>query len=189
MKSQEVSRAHSTRKRKERTQTYEKLHPQYIVGFIDGEGCFSIGIFKDKTMRLNINVRPELEIELRADDREILERIRYTLGCGYVFDCNYDRYGWYPHVKYKVSKLDDLVNIVIPFLDKYPPQANKANVYKLFKKVVYKKINKEHLTEQGIDEIRKIREEARKYMKKQSLGAARIRENRLSSGVGRKKRS
>jgi hypothetical protein len=69
-----VSRAHSTHKGKERIQSIKKLHPQYVAGFIDGEGSFSVSIYKDETMRNKIFVRPEFEIELRVDDREILKR-------------------------------------------------------------------------------------------------------------------
>ena len=91
----EVSRAHSriVTKRswrnpklraplsKEQIQA-EKLHPQYIAGFIDGEGSFSVSVGKHRTLRRGFEVRPEFEIELRADDREILERILVTLNCG-----------------------------------------------------------------------------------------------------------
>lgn len=51
----------------------EKLHPRYVVGFIDGEGSFSVSINKHKTLKSGIEVKAEFEIELRADDREILE--------------------------------------------------------------------------------------------------------------------
>jgi hypothetical protein len=43
-----------------------------VVGFIDGEGSFSVSINKHKTLKRGIEVRSEFEIELRADDREIL---------------------------------------------------------------------------------------------------------------------
>src|SRR3989344_4209289 len=51
----------------------EKLNPHYVVGFIDGEGSFSISIGKHKTTKSGFDVRPEFEIELRKDDQEILE--------------------------------------------------------------------------------------------------------------------
>lgn len=54
MRSQEVSSAHSTlslSKGKEQTQSTKLLHPQYVVGFIDGEGSFSVSIYHDKTMK------------------------------------------------------------------------------------------------------------------------------------------
>ncbi len=185
MQLQEVSRAHSTHKGKERIQSIKKLHPQYLAGFIDGEGSFSVSIYKDEKMRNKIFVRPEFEIELRADDREILQRIQKTLGCGKIYECNYERYGWYPHVKYKVSRLDEISEILIPFFEKWPLQAKKAKVFKHFKRIIRKRINGEHLTERGVEEIIKLRDKIRVLGKKHRLETARIRENRSSSGVGR----
>jgi len=34
-----------------------KLHPNYIVGLIDGEGCFNISITKNPRMSAGYNVR------------------------------------------------------------------------------------------------------------------------------------
>ena len=48
-----------------------KLHPQYLVGLVDGEGCFSISFNNHHSNRL-VEVRLLFEIELREDDKEIL---------------------------------------------------------------------------------------------------------------------
>ncbi len=117
---QEVSRVRSTNRKdarfnpklqlpigKEQIQR-KKLHPQYIAGFIDGEGSFSVSIGKHKTLRRGFEVRPEFEIELRKDDQEILERNLVTIGIGKIYDCSYERYGWYPHAKYKITSIWDL---------------------------------------------------------------------------------
>ena len=106
MRTQEVSRVHSTRKGKGRIQLVKKLNPHYVTGFVDGEGSFWVSIYRDECMKNKIFVRAEFSIELRYDDREILERIKKTLGCGKIYECNYERYGWHPHVKYKVSRFE-----------------------------------------------------------------------------------
>jgi len=135
---QEVSRPHSTKRRpydrnpncaapigKEETQALP-LSGGYVAGFIDGEESFYVGISKHKTTRSGIEIRPQFSIELRADDRHILERIMVTIGCGKVYDCSYDRYGWFPHAKYKISSVQQIAEYLIPFLDKHPLQAKKA---------------------------------------------------------------
>lgn len=76
----EVSRVHSTPRKpfernfklgvplgKEQIQA-DKLNPFYIAGFIDGEGSFSVSLGRHKTLKRGIEIRPEFEIELRADD-------------------------------------------------------------------------------------------------------------------------
>jgi len=88
MQPQEVSRAHSTRKGKERIHSVKTLHPQYVAGFVDGEGSFWVCLAKDKRND-KIFPRAEFSIELRADDKEILGRIKQTIGCGKIYKCEY----------------------------------------------------------------------------------------------------
>ena len=182
---QEVSRVRSTRKGKGQIRSAKKLHPQYVSGFVDGEGSFWVSVYRDETMRNKIFARPEFTIELRADDRKILERIQRTIGCGKIYECNYERYGWYPHVKYKVSRLDEVSEILIPFFEKWPLQAKKAEVFRYFKEIIKKRMRKEHLTAKGVKEIIKLQTKMRALGKKHRSETARIRENRSSSGVRR----
>jgi len=185
MRLQEVSRVRSTRKGKGRIRSMiKKLHPQYIAGFIDGEGSFWVSIYRDETMKNKIFCRAEFSIELRADDRKILERIKKTLGCGKIYDCNYERYGWYPHVKYKVSRLDEVSEILIPFLEKHPLQAKKAETFQYFKRIIQKRMQGLHLTRKGVREITKLQAKIRALGKKHRSETARVRENRSPSGVG-----
>ena len=193
---QEVSRAHSSEGvlkgnrnprlqapiTKEQIQVAE-LHPQYVAGFIDGEGSFVVGFGRHKTLKRRIEIRLVFSIELRADDREILHRIMKTIGCGTIYDASYERYGWYPHVTYKIGSTKDMEQYLIPFLDKTPLQAKKREVYRVFREIVFMFRRKEHLTDAGFHRIKKLRGEYRKFGKKH-LKTARVRENRLPSGVG-----
>ena len=43
------------------------LNPNYVVGFVDGEGCFSITINRHANRKLP-EIRLIFEIELREDD-------------------------------------------------------------------------------------------------------------------------
>lgn len=188
MRLQEVSRAHSistSRRKKEQSRSIKKLRSHYIAGFIDGEGSFWVSVYRDETMRNKIFVRAAFEIELRADDREILERIQKTLGCGKIYDCYYERYGWYPHVKYKVARLEEISEKLIPFLEKYPLQAKKAETFRYFKEIIKIRMNKEHLTKKGVGKALKLQAKIRALGKKHRLATARVRENRSLSGVGR----
>ena len=144
----------------------KKLDPQYVAGFIDGEGSFSISIGKHKTLRRGFEVRPEFEIELRKDDQEILERILVTIGIGRIYDCSYERYGWYPHAKYKITSIWDLKEYLFPFLDKNPLLAKKRKSYLLFKQIVFMVCAKKHLSDKGFDKIVKLRDELRALGKK-----------------------
>jgi hypothetical protein len=195
----EVCRARSTERRPfERNPALrapigkEQIHrpplpPDYVVGFVDGEGSFSVSINRHRTMQRGVEIKPEFEIELRADDRDILERILVTIGCGRIFDCSYDRYGWYPHVKYKVTSTRDMVEHLFPFFDRHPPQAKKAEVYRLFRTIVLMVRKKEHLSDEGFQQICALRDRMRSLGKKpkatDTVETARVRENRSPGGV------
>ena len=132
------------------------LNPHYVVGFVDGEGCFSITLNKNGA-RLP-EVRLIFEIELREDDLPILEKIAEVLGCGKIYRLEYARYAkWSPHVKLKVSNFADISEKVIPFFTKYPLQAKKAVQFEKFCRVAEIIKRKEHLTEEGVQRIYKIK--------------------------------
>ena len=139
-----------------------KLNPHYMAGLVDGEGCFSVTFNRHKNNRL-LEVRLLFEIELREDDKEILERVRETLGCGNIYYLNYERYKkWRPHYKYKVSNLRDITQKIIPFFKKYPLQAKKKHSFTLFCNVAELMLAKHHLTQRGIEEIKVLREGLRR---------------------------
>ena len=62
----------------------ERLDMQWIAGFVDGEGCFHVGINRQPKMTLGWQVLPEFRIVQHKRDREILNRIQSTLGIGKV---------------------------------------------------------------------------------------------------------
>ncbi len=131
-----------------------KLNPYYLVGLVDGEGCFCVSFNNHKSHRL-IEVRLLFEIELREDDKEILERVKETLGCGNIYYLNYKRYQkWRPHYKYKVSNLKDITEKIIPFFTTYPLQAKKKESFNKFSEVAKLMLRKSHLSEEGIQHIK-----------------------------------
>ena len=130
----------------------------YVVGFVDGEGCFCVSISAHKTLRRKREVRPVFEIELREDDLDILKSIQRVLGCGTIYRLNYKRYAkWKPHVKLKVSRIDDLLTYVIPFFRDHPLQAKKRYSFKIFARIVEMVSRKEHLTDDGFNTIVELR--------------------------------
>lgn len=57
------------------------IDKNWLVGFVEGEGTFVIGIFKSKN---SFMVIPKFSIELHEKDREILEKIKDFFNVGYV---------------------------------------------------------------------------------------------------------
>ena len=123
------------------------LDPNYIVGFVDGEGCFSVGCSRRPDIKSGYDIRAAFEIEMTTDDREVLERIHETLGKpGHIYDFEFKRYPrWKPHTKLKVSNMKGLTEVIIPFFKKYQLNSKKRKSFEIFCKIVEMIRQKKHL--------------------------------------------
>lgn len=70
--------------------TNSNLSPDYIVGFVDGEGCFGFQFRKD--IRYNRSGSPiyyswkaQFMITARKDERNLFEKIKSFFGCGNIY--------------------------------------------------------------------------------------------------------
>lgn len=111
------------------------LPPDYISGFVDGEGCFALKFRRD--VRHDRPNKPiyfywgiEFAIMLKADDAGILEAIKYTLDCGKI---SINKSGG---ARYAVNKIDDLLGKIVPFFEKHPLYAKKRFDFDLWKEAV-----------------------------------------------------
>jgi hypothetical protein len=145
-----------------------RLPPEYVAGFTDGEGCFTIVISKHKQKRLGLDARLHFEIELRDDDEELLRSIQETLGCGRIYNLTYEKYGWNPHVELKVSSIREIREDLIPFFQKHPLRGRKRHSFELFVQAAELFSRKEHLTKEGIEKLKTIRRRMNRYSKKRS---------------------
>lgn len=127
------------------------LHPAWIVGFIDGEGTFHIGINKNKTMKLGYQVILEFVITQHKKDYHLMVKIKDFFNCGYLIKDGPDKY------QYRIRALDQLSNNLYPLLDQYPLQTIKGLDAKAFREVHKLMLNNEHLTEKGLIKIREIK--------------------------------
>jgi hypothetical protein len=56
------------------------LHPYYLTGFIDGEGCFNLTISQNSELAVGWHVIPTFKISLHNKDRALLEYIQRSFG-------------------------------------------------------------------------------------------------------------
>lgn len=60
------------------------LSADWVVGFMDGEGCFYVGIFRNPETRLGYQVIPEVRIVQHQRDVQVLYALQEFFGCGKV---------------------------------------------------------------------------------------------------------
>lgn len=131
----------------------QKLSSDWLVGFIDGEGCFHVGISKQPELKFGYQILPELTVVQHKSDIALLYNIRSAFGCGVVRKNHGDRYCW------RVRSLNNLANVIVPFFQKHQLKSKKSVEFHKFAKVVRLMKEGKHLTEEGFERIRKIASE------------------------------
>ena len=130
------------------------LEAQWIVGFVDGEGCFHIGINKNLTMTCKIQILPEFTVVQHKKNIQVLYALKEHFKCGVVRVNHGDRYA------YRVRGLNNINTSVIPFFEKHQLKTKKNVDFIKFRKVVKIMMleQNKHLTFEGIEEIKKVKE-------------------------------
>jgi hypothetical protein len=85
-------------------------------------------------------------------DMKVMEEIKSTLGCGFITINESSSV-----IRFAVTKLSDIQNIIIPFFDKYSLMGDKVRNFEDFKKVSNLITKKSHLTKEGLDKILTIK--------------------------------
>jgi hypothetical protein len=128
----------------------------WIVGFTDGEGCFSIAIVKNITTRFGKQIFPEFVITQGAKSKKALEEIKDFFQCGNIFvNRRYDNHHEFLY-RYCVRSITDLQTKIIPFFEQFPLRTSKRNDFIVFCKVISMMARKEHLTERGWEKVLKL---------------------------------
>ena len=127
-----------------------KLEPQWIVGFVDGEGCFHVSINPHKEMTIGYQVLPEFTVVQHKRDVQVLYALKEYFGCGVVRTNHGDR------MAYRVRGIEHLLQIIIPFFMKHSLKTKKNVEFKKFRQVLLLIEEEKHLTSDGIEEIRQI---------------------------------
>ena len=126
------------------------LHAEWITGFVDGEGCFYVGINAHAEMSAGYQVLPEFTVVQHERDVQVLYALKAYFGCGVVRVNHGDR------MAYRVRKSKDLLEIIVPFFMKHPLKTKKNVDFRKFRSVLLRIEKGVHLTSEGIEEIRNI---------------------------------
>jgi len=126
-----------------------ELSPEWVVGFVDGEGCFFIGIQEHPEMTMGYQILPEFVVVQHERDIQILYALKRFFKCGVVRKNHGDRFA------YRVRKLECLGRIV-EFFESYSLKTKKNVEFRKFRKIVLMMKKREHLTREGMIEIVKV---------------------------------
>jgi len=136
----------------------------WVIGFVDGEGCFSISFVRqsDRTgrrgYRLGYQVTARFVVSQGASSVACLEELREFFGVGYVYgNRRRDNHREHMH-QYMVSDRWDLHETIVPFFQEYPLRTAKRHDFEKFALVLEMMEAKVHLTLEGLVRIAEITE-------------------------------
>lgn len=121
---------------------------EYISGYVDGEGCFSISFSKREKFLVGFETKPSFSVSQNEDRAQILFLMQKVFNCGFIRRDYSDK-----TLKYEVRSLKDLINKIIPHFKKYPMLSEKQKDFEFFKKVCYLMQEELHKNKNGLRKI------------------------------------
>jgi hypothetical protein len=140
----------------------ESLDAEWIVGFVDGEGCFHVAINRQPKMTLGWQVLPEFRIVQHKRDLKVLYAICDALEVGHVTRNHGDRF------EVRVRGLQNLKKL-ISFFNKHPLQTTKRENFETFSQIIALMENNEHLSKKGLDIIAQLASSMNNHVKSKYL--------------------
>jgi hypothetical protein len=132
------------------------LTNDWLVGFVDGEGCFSCPVYRQSSMRLGWQVQPAFVVVQGASSRDVLEDMVAFFGCGKVhLNRRHDNHREDLY-RYYVSRFGDLRDVIVPFFEANPLRTAKRDNFVKFARVIELMDLRRHLEVSGLIEIAEI---------------------------------
>lgn len=130
-----------------------KISDDYLIGFIEGEGCFYVGIVPSEDTKNGFQVIPFFKVSQNPKGKVILDFLKKRLDCGYVKP-NDSKNSSDKSLAYVVRDIFSLESKVIPFFEKQ--LFIKREEFQKFKKIIALMSEKKHLTALGFREVIEI---------------------------------
>ena len=127
-----------------------KLQGQWVAGFTSGDGCFKFSIRTSKLYKAGSTVVILFVLTQHIRDELLLKSFIDFFECGHT-------YSYLNYIEFRCQSFKDNYNKIIPFFRKYPILGVKAQDFEDWVKVAEMIQSKEHLTKEGLDQIRQIK--------------------------------
>jgi hypothetical protein len=131
----------------------------WVIGFVDGEGCFSLCPVRQqdrlgrKGYKTGVQVQHEFVVTQGARSIGCLHELKQFFGVGQVIPNHRTDNHRDVMYRYVVRKRSDLLDTVIPFFQLYPLRTSKRSDFECFAKCVEAMGEGLHLTPGGLADI------------------------------------
>ena len=113
-----------------------KLEPQWIVGFVDGEGCFNLDVHMNAETQWGVQMQPEFTVVQVEADVQVLHALKVYFGCGKISVNRKDATS--TRMMFRVKNIEDLNTKIIPFFEKHKLKTKKGIEFQRFREIVRK---------------------------------------------------
>ena len=135
----------------------ERLRKEgWIVGFVDGEGCFSVSIIKNSTTKNGWQLFPEFVITQGEKSIDVLTKVKEYLGCGKIYINRRQDNHRENLCRYCVRSIRELSEIIIPFFQRNRLRTAKQFDFDNFVTIIRMMQEKKHLNQNGMTKIAHI---------------------------------
>ena len=125
----------------------------WIVGYVDGEGCFSVSMIRNHRTKYGWQVFPEFVITQGEKSLDSLKIVQNFFGCGRIFvNRRYDNHKE-NLCRYCVRPIKDLNEKIIPFFMENTLKTAKKKDFGIFTKIIGLMIKQEHFKLKGLKKI------------------------------------
>jgi len=125
--------------------------PQWILGFVEGEGSFDISIYSSKG-NVGFGVKMRFRIPQHERDPKLIEILKNYFGSG-----NIEKHTKAPSVTLVIVRFSVHADTIIPFFERYPLIGEKRHDFDDWCKVFLLMKDGSHLTVDGLSLIRQIK--------------------------------
>ena len=127
-----------------------ELDAQWVVGFVDGEGCFSVSLHRNPFIRStgNWQIQAVFQVYQHQAYRAVLEALIPFFGCGVIRAKGPKS----SVLTYAVSKRADLERRIVPYFEQHQLVV-KGPDFRAFAEIVRALGTKEHLTPAGFERL------------------------------------
>ena len=128
----------------------------WVVGFVDGEGCFSCPIYENRKTKLGWQVQPSFVVVQGVSSRNVLDELVRLFGCGKVGVNNRHDDHREHLARYSVWRFTDLRDVIVPFFRENELRTSKRHNFEKFAEIIDMMDRRLHLTMPGIAAIAEI---------------------------------
>jgi hypothetical protein len=128
----------------------------WTVGYVDGEGCFSVSFIKNATTKSGWQIFPEFVVTQGERSKASLEKLQHFFGCGKIF-VNRRKDNHRENIyRYCVRNQEELREKIVPFFLQYQLQTAKKEDFQRFVIILQLMKEKKHLSLQGMKRIAEL---------------------------------